>query len=55
MNPDGRNPALWFTAGGRYYVLTVVFSRSEGGATNASRETGAEQTLAKVLATELSS
>lgn len=53
MNPDGRNPDIWFTAGGRYYVVEVVVSRKELGAENAAHEKDAEQTLAKALAAKL--
>ncbi|GAA1964790.1 hypothetical protein GCM10009838_22690 [Catenulispora subtropica] len=54
MTPDGRNPELWFTTGGRYYIMEVAVSRKELGAENAAREKDAEQTLAKALVAKLS-
>lgn len=53
MNPDGRNPELLFTVGGRYYDLSVTLSRSETGAANAGQEENAERTLAKLLVAKL--
>jgi len=53
MNPDGRNPSVWFAARGHYYVVSVEVSRSELGAGNAPRENTAEQTLARILAAQL--
>lgn len=55
MNPDGRNPEIFFTVGGRYYDLSVVVSRSELGAANAAQEQSAERMLAKLLVPKLSS
>ncbi|GAA1227431.1 hypothetical protein GCM10009665_17440 [Kitasatospora nipponensis] len=50
---DGSEPALDFTAGSRYYEVTVTVDRSELGATNAPQETVAVQTLATTLAKAL--
>ncbi|WP_370351628.1 hypothetical protein [Catenulispora sp. EB89] len=55
MNPDGRNPEIFFAVGGRYYNLSVVVSRSELGAENAAQEQSAERALAKLLVPKLSS
>ena len=55
MTPDGRNPDIYFTAGGAYYDLSVVLSRSETGAENATQEENAERTLGKLLAAKLAS
>lgn len=55
MNPDGRNPELFFTVGGAYYDLSVTVSRSETDASNAGQEKDAERALAKLLVAKLSS
>lgn len=55
MNPDGRNPELFFAVGGAYYNLSVTVSRSETGAANAGQEEDAERALAKILVAKLSS